>query len=147
MKRRGAHSRQERAHAVEVAQRLKAVAAVPRPQRQTHDRLVHASAQRLVEPPADPHQDASADHVEQAERQEQEGGEDHEADQRRHAAARQHAVIDLQHEERAGELQDVTHAAHQGDRDEGSAAGPQRFREFGALLTGSTGGRRHRGQS
>jgi hypothetical protein len=128
------HARQERAHAVEIAQRLQAVAAVSGLQRQAHDGLVDARAQRLVELAADPHENAAADHVEQAERGEQAGGQDHQADEGRDAAARQHAVVDFQHEEGAGELQDVAHAAHQADRDESATAGRQRFRKLGALV-------------
>ena len=58
-------------------------------------------------------------------------GENHQTDQGRHAAARQHAVVDLQHEDRAGEVQQIDHATHDADADKGAAAGAQRFTELG----------------
>ena len=55
-----------------------------------------------------------------------------ETDQRRHAAARQHAVVDLQHEERAREIEQVDHAAHQADADEGVPAAGEGSTQLGA---------------
>ena len=68
--------------------------------------------------------------------------EDGERDERRHAAARQHAVIDFQHEESAGEHQDVAHAGEHGDADQRAPAGGERGRELGrrrALRAGAGG--------
>ena len=133
-------ARQERSDAVEIAQRLQPVIAVADLQRQTHDRLVNPAAERLVEAAADTHQDAAADQIEQAQRRVEPAGEDHEPDQRRHAAARQHAVVDLQHEDRAGQHEDVAHAAHQADRNECTAASGERVPEFGTRRSGPTMG-------
>jgi hypothetical protein len=63
--------------------------------------------------------------------------ENHQTDQRRHAAARQHPVIDLQHENRAGEVQKIDHAAHDANADKGAATGAQRLTEFGTPDAGS----------
>ena len=59
-----AETGQERAYAVEIAQRLQAVVALSHLQRQPHDRIVDPAAERLIEAGADPNQDASADQVE-----------------------------------------------------------------------------------
>ena len=120
------HAGEEGPQIVEVAQRLQAVAAIARLQRHADQRVVDAVADRLVEAGADPHQDAAADQIEHAERGVKRGRDGDERDQGRHAVARQHAVIDLQHEDRAGEHQHVAHAAEHGGRDERAAAGGQR---------------------
>ena len=80
---------------------------------------------------ADAHQDAAADHVDDALRAVEAGHQDQQRDQRRHAAARQHAVIDFEHEQRAGEHQKIAHAAEQRDGEEGPAAGAERGGKFG----------------
>src|SRR6186713_3296947 len=100
-------ARQERSDGVEIAQRLKSVIAVSNLQWQTHDCFVNPAAECLVEAAANSHQNAGADHVKQALRRIKAGGEDHESDKRWHAAARQHTVVDLEHEKSAGEHQDV----------------------------------------
>ena len=132
------------ADGVEIAQRLIALAMAAEAQGQPHQRIVDAPAQRLVERAADARQNAAANGVENAERGEQAGDQDGEADQRRHAAARQHAVIDLQHEHGAGEHEDVAHAGNQRGADEGAAAGGKRGRQFGARLVMRSCGRGHR---
>ena len=90
----------------------------------------------LVERGADAAENATADQVEAAlcDVDRRRGSP---ADQGRHAAARQHAVVDLQHEHRAGQVQQVAHAAEDADADEGVAAGAQRFAEFGTPDAGS----------
>ena len=135
-------TRQEGANAVEIAQRLESVVAVAHLQRQAHDRLIDSAAQRLVEAPANSHQNAAADQIEQALRGVETAGQDQEPDERRYAAARQYAVVNLQHEERAGEHQNIAHAGHQADRNERPAASRECFCELGALL-GSTAGLPH----
>ena len=85
------------------AQWLKAIVAVAHLQWQPHDRLIDPRAQLFVEAVADAHQHAPADQIEQALRGEQARRENDERDQRRDAAARQHTVVDFQHEDRAGE--------------------------------------------
>jgi len=58
-------------------------------------------------------------------------GQNDQADKGRHAPARQHPVVDLQHEDRAGQIKQVDHATHDADADESAAAGTQRVTEFG----------------
>ena len=62
--------------------------------------------------------------------EEQERGDDAQADQGRHRFARQHPVIDLEHEDRAGEHQDVADGGKDADADQGVAAGAHGVREF-----------------
>ena len=131
------HAAEEGADIVEIAQRLQPLAASARDQRQPHHDIEHARVQGFVERGADAAEDAAAQQVEEALRHVEAGGDDDEADQRRHAAARQHAVIDLQHEDRAGEIQQVDEAAHHEHADERAATGAQRFTEFGTPDTGS----------
>ncbi len=135
--RAGPHAAEERADVVEVAQRLQALIAAAHHQRQAHDGFEHAGVEGLVERGADAPQDPSPDQVEPALGDVQDAGENDQADQRRHAAAWQHAVIDLQHENRAGQIQQIDHATHDADADERAAAGAQRFTEFGSPDTGS----------
>ena len=125
---------EEAADAVEIAHRQHAVVALADLERQARHRVEHAGAQRLVEARADTHQDAPADQVEHALGGVEEGRQDDEADQGRHAAARHHAVVDLQHEEGAGEVEHVDHRAHHADGDEGAAAGMKRARKLGRLV-------------
>ena len=131
------HAAEERADIVEIAQRLQALVAAADHQRQPDDGLEHAGIDGLVERGSDPPEDASAQQVEHALGDVEAAGEHDEADQGRHAAARQHPVIDLQHEDRAGQVQQVDHATHEADADERVAAGAQRFTEFGTPDTGS----------
>ena len=72
--------------------------------------LVHASASSVLPMRT---RSRSRDEVEQAMEDDRARTRTGDADQRRHARRGQHAVIDLQHEERAGQRQDVDHAAHQ----------------------------------
>ena len=102
---------QKAAHRVEVADRLRAFGPAAGFQRQPHDGIIDAHAHRLVEAVADAHQDTAADRFDDALRRIEAGDQDHQRDQRRHAAARQHAVVDFEHEQRAGEHQKVAHAA------------------------------------
>ncbi len=131
------HAGEERANIVEVAQRLQALVACADHQRQAHDGIEHPGIEGFVERGSDPAQDSSPDQVENALGDVQPAGEDGQADQGRHAAARQHPVVNLQHEQRAGQIQQVDHAAHDADANEGAAAGAQRITEFGTPDTGS----------
>ena len=131
------HAAEERTDIVEIAQRLQPFAASAAHQRQSHHDVEHARVQGLVERGADAAEDAAAQQIEEALRHVEAGGDHDEADQRRHAAARQHAVIDLEHEDRAGQIQQVDDAAHHEHADERAATGAQRFTEFGTPDTGS----------
>ena len=131
------HAAEERPHIVEIAQRLQALVAPADHQRQPHHGFEHAGVDGFVQRGPDAPENASADQVESALRDVEAAGKDHEADQGRHAAARQHAVVDLQHENRAGEVQQVDHATHHANADEGVAAGAQCLTEFGTPDAGS----------
>jgi hypothetical protein len=90
-------ARQKGTDRIEVADRLQTVASRPRPQRQPHDEVVDATAQPIVELIADPQQQPAARDLERGLKAEQDGGQDRQADQGGHAAARQDAVVNLQH--------------------------------------------------
>ena len=138
---------QKAAHRVEVANRLRAFGPAAGFQRQPHDGVIDAHAHRLVEAVADAHQDAAADRFDGALRRIEAGDQDHQRDQRRHAAARQHAIVDFQHEQRAGEHQQIAHAAEHADGDESLPARNQRRGKFGTCrrLAKRTEGWSHQG--
>ena len=131
------HAAEKRPDIVEIAQRLQALVAAADHQRQPHHGFEHAGVEGFVERGSDAAENAAADQVEAALGDVQAAGENHQADQGRHAAARQHAVVDLQHENRAGQVQQIDHATHDADADEGAATGAQRFTEFGTPDAGS----------
>ena len=109
---REAAAGQEAAHLVEVAQRPQPIAASPRPQREPQHGVERARADRVVQGGADPHQDPTANEVEQPHGDVEHRRDDGEPDQRRHASARQHPIVDLQHEDRAGQHEQVDEPAH-----------------------------------
>jgi hypothetical protein len=80
---------------------------------------------------ADAHQQPAACDLQQGLKDEQDGGQDRQADQRRHAATRQDAVVDLQHEQRAGQHQEVDQPAEYGDPDERGDARTERITQLG----------------
>ncbi len=130
---------QEGADLIEVAQRREAVALRARAQRELHHDVVDPRAQPLVERRRDAHQDARADDVEHALEGEQRQRQHRQRDQRRHAPARKHPVVDLEHVERAGQIENVDQAAHQADRDEGVPACRQRLAQLGCLRRAGRG--------
>jgi hypothetical protein len=134
------HARHECAHIVQVADRLQIVAGGGL-QRRPHDDVEHPWRQFFVERAPDAQQDAPAQHVEQALERKQHEHEQCEPDQRRKAAARQHAIVDLQHEDRAAQAQQIDQTRCDGDADQGAAKGADR----GAQLTGRAARRRARG--
>jgi len=71
---------------------------------------MHGVAQMLIEERGGTHYDSRADQVERGLERVGANEKHRERDQGRHAAARQHPIIDLQHVEGAGEHQQV-HAA------------------------------------
>ncbi len=121
------------AHRIEIADRLRTVTLVADLERQPDDGVVDPHAHRLVEAMADAHQDTAADHVDDALRGVEAGHQEQERDQRRHAAARQHPVVDFEHEQRAGEHQKIAHAAEHRDGEKGP---PARAKRVGKLGTG-----------
>ena len=134
--RAGPLASEERAHIVEIAQRLQAFVAAADQERQSHDGVEHPGVDGLVERSSDAAEDPSAQQVEHALGHVQAAGDHDQADQGRNAAAGQHPIIDLQHEDGAGQVQQVDHAAHEADADKGAAAGAQRITEFGTPDTG-----------
>ncbi len=136
---------EEGADLVEVAQRLVRVARIARHDREPHHRAVHGGAEALVEHRGRAHHDARADQVEDALERIGADQEHGERDQGRDAAARQHAVVDLQHVERAGQHQHVHHAGEQRDAPERALAVGKRRRNrrmrLGPLRQGRSGHR------
>ena len=138
----GAAACKKAAHLIEVAERLQPLSPIARPQRQPDDRIENATTEKLVEAGADPSKDARPDHVEQALDGVEHGQQKDQRDQRRHAAARQDTIVNLQHEERAGKHQHVDDAAEAGDSDKCPAVGDQCFAELGARSVGTRNFRR-----
>jgi len=101
---------------------LRALAFAADLQRQAHDRVIDPAAHRFVEAVAHPHQDTSSDRVNHALCGVQTGNQKEQRHQCRHASARQNAIINFEHEQRAGEHQKVAHAAEDGGGDKGSPA-------------------------
>ena len=80
--------------------------------------------QILVQPAADPRQHARAYCLQRSPGRQQEGNDCQKCDECLRAAARQNAVVDLEHEQRAGEGQDVDGAGKEADAGEcGARAG------------------------
>ena len=82
-------------------------------------------------PGADAAQNAAAQQVENPLSDVEKGREEYEPDQGRHAAARQHAVVDFEHEDRPGQIEQVDHAAHDADADEGVSTCAQCLTKLG----------------
>ena len=128
--RRGTGSGHEAADLVEVAHRLEAVH-LRRPERELDQQVIDAPVQRLGKTAGDPDQDPVADDVQDGLKAIKTESQDAQRDQGGYAAARQHPVIDLEHEERAGEIEDVQNGREDGHAQIGRAAGPERLRQFG----------------
>ena len=109
-------SRDERADRVEIAHRLLGVMSGLR---EPYGRVVDTRAKLRIDLSADADEQAPAHGVQQGLEDEQDGCQHTQRDKRRHAAARQHAIVDLQHEQRAGQHQDVEQPAEHADADEG----------------------------
>jgi len=99
----------------------------------SNTRLLRASSSEVPIRP----QDSSPDQVEDALGDVQSAGENDQTDQRRYAPAWEHPVVDLQHEDRPGQIEQVDHATHGADANERTAAGAQRITEFGTPDTGN----------
>jgi hypothetical protein len=115
---RRTHAGQEGAHLVEVAHRLEAVPRPRTPKGQAGHRVVDAIGERAVERRADPHQHPSADDVEDPLKGVERQGQHREPDEGRHAPARDDPIVDLQHVEGAGQVEDVDHRGDQPDAEE-----------------------------
>ncbi|MEY9627216.1 hypothetical protein ABIA27_002251 [Sinorhizobium fredii] len=113
---------EERANLIEVAQRLKPVALHPELQGRLHHRPIDAAAQALVERAGNAHQHAPADQLEGALEGVEQQSQQAERNQRGNAAARQNPIVDLEHEERAGEIEDIDERTGDADADKGGSA-------------------------
>ncbi len=111
---------QKPAHRLQVLQRLARVAAPRRIPPGAVGGVEHPLVQRILEPRTDPRQDASsAQAVRHQPVEIDHDGEQH--DQRRLRAAGQHPVVDLQHEQRPGEHQQVHRRTQRADDDQRTA--------------------------
>lgn len=128
--RRRAAAGDEAPDLVEVAQRLEAVAGQRIAQRQRHDGAEDLGMHHLVEIGGYADQDARPHVVEEPERQVEDRRDEAEADERRYALAGHDAVVDLEHEQRTGEGQDVHDAAEHDDPAERAPAIVKGCREF-----------------
>ena len=123
---------------VEIAQRLLPVALGASHDRRAELAVEDLLTQILVQGRSDAGEDAAAEHVEQTLEEIEHDDDDGEADQRRNAPARQDPVIDLHHEDRAGQVEQVDQAAEHGDAQEGTATGGH---DAEAFLEGAGHGR------
>ena len=116
---------------IEVPDRLGPFAGVPAGHGQADHRAVHRQGEALVEHRSGPHHHARADQVEGPLEGIGADQKDRKSNQRRHAPAAQHPVVDLQHVERAGEHQQVHHAREQRHAAERALALAQGRRDVG----------------
>ena len=121
---------EEAAYGVEVADRLRAFAPDAERERQADDGVIDAQAQRFVEAVADADQDPAADSVDDALCGVESRRQDKKGDEGRNAAARYHPIVDFEHEQGAGEHQNVAHPAEQGDGQKGPPAGAECSRKL-----------------
>jgi hypothetical protein len=118
---------------IEIAHRLVRLAGLARAQCQRDHGIVHDSPEVPVEQPGGAHHDARAHQVEHGLEAVGADQEDRQRNKGRDAVACQHAVIDLQHVERAGEHQDVHDTGKQTHAPECAAAIPQGRGDGGML--------------
>ena len=111
--------REKAPHLVDIAQRLQSVTVAAGLQRKTDHRIIDPETEGFLEEAADARADAVANEIKPALKGVQDVARIRSADQGRHAAAGQDAIVDLQHEEGAGQHQDVAEAAENGE--------PQKF--------------------
>ena len=125
-----ARATQKATDLIEIADRLQSVAAAPGLERKAGHDVISAARQLVIDGTTDPQQNAAADRVQNPLEQEQAGGENGETDQRGNIVTRQDPVIDLQHEQRPGQHQNIDQAAEQTDAEKGGAAAAQRVSEL-----------------
>jgi hypothetical protein len=113
---------QEAADLIEIAQRLQAVALSSRLEGHPQKRVINAAVQGLVEGRPDAGKDPTSDEIQDALEGVQPTHDDREPDERRDAAARQHPVVDLEHVERAGQVQHADGPAQEPDAEKGETA-------------------------
>src|SRR5664280_2060408 len=101
---------QETSHIIKITQRLQTVTVAACLQWKTDERVVNARTERVVEVRSDSHIDTATDQFERALEDVQSCSKEREADQCWYALTWKDAIIDLQHEKRASEHQNVNHA-------------------------------------
>ena len=125
---------QEAANLVKIPQWLLAVTIAARLERQAHDCIEHTKPEPLIEVTPDPNADPASDKIETALEEIKHHRQHQQRDERRNAATGQHPVIDLKHEERAGEHQEIAQAAEDGKAPEYPTARSQECRNLGLRL-------------
>jgi len=88
-----------------------------------HHGIENPSPQRLVHPASDPADDALANMIQGSIEGIEHGQEDGQGDKRGNAVARQHAIVNLEHEKRSGQHQKVDDQAEDSRGDKSRPAG------------------------
>ena len=89
-----------------------------------HHGVENPSAQRLVHPASDPADDALADVIQGSIEGIEHGQKDRQGNERGNAVAGQDAIVDLEHEERPGQHQEVDDQTEDGRGNKSRPAGP-----------------------
>ena len=113
---------QKGADLIEVADRLRPFARMPRRDSKADHRAMNGHGKALIEQRRRADNHARADQIERALECIGADQKDRERDQRRHAPAAQDPIVDLQHVERAGEHQQIHDAREHGHAREGAPA-------------------------
>ena len=103
----GARAREEALDRLQIAHARRGPRPFGRRDRPRQDRPQHARIELGLQPCAGPRKHPAARVIENAHHQEEEGHDADEREQRRLRARGQHPVVDLEHEERPGQHQDV----------------------------------------
>src|SRR5262249_37288438 len=104
---------------VQIAHRLGPFSRMPVRYGETDDGAMHGHREVLIEQGCCPHDHARANEIKRALEGVSTDKKNREDNQRRHASAAQHPIVDLQHVERAGEHQQIDDAGkqrHAGER-------------------------------
>ena len=112
---------------------------LPRVRRQAYHQLVNTVAEPPVDLVSDPDQHAAPGNLQDALEDEKQRGNDTQPDEGRHAATRQDAIIHFQHEQRAGQAQEVDQSAEGGNADQCGATRRKRTAQFRPGLVGRRG--------
>jgi hypothetical protein len=109
------HARKEAADLVEIADRLQPISDRPSLERKKVQGLEDLFAHLVIDAHADPAHNPDAEEVEEAVGDVEAGHEQGQADEGRDAVRGQHAVVDLQHVERAGQRQQIDQPGEDAD--------------------------------
>ena len=115
-------SRKKAADLVKIPQRLHTVAVAAGFQRKTNQRIEYSQPKPFVEVAANPRAYSISDQIQAALKGVEHRRKEQERDQRRYATSRQHPIVNLKHEERAGEHQKVAQATERRQSPEYPAA-------------------------